>query len=179
MALKSNLAQSLSDGLDESRSDVLILGAGVSGLSAAYFLASQGQSVRVVNSYDHLGGNHISRDIGNYTYDIGAIFFWSDNCQFRMFEGLLDLCVPLDVSISKVSPSGRIIPYPFSVRDEILNRGLLEQAASIGAWSRLGSRAATTAPPRTSQDFTWAPTSMSETGLATIWTDSMVSQERR
>ena len=131
MALKSNLAQSLSDGLDESRSDVLILGAGVSGLSAAYFLASQGQSVRVIDSYDHLGGNHISRDIGKYTYDIGAIFFWSDNCQFRMFEGLLDLCVPLDVSIFKVSPSGRIIPYPFSVRDEILNRGLLEQAASI------------------------------------------------
>ena len=112
MALENNLAQSLSDGLDESRSDILILGAGVSGLSAAYFLASQGQSVRVVDSYDHLGGNHISRDIGNYTFDIGAIFFWSDNCQFRMFEGLLDLCVPLDVSIFKVSPSGNIIPVP-------------------------------------------------------------------
>jgi protoporphyrinogen oxidase len=119
--------------MDESRSDVLILGAGISGLSAAYFLASQGHSVRVVDAYDHLGGNHISRNIGGYTYDIGAIFFWSDNRQFDMFEGLLDMCVPLDVSISKISPSGNIIQYPFSLRDEILNRGLLEQAASIGS----------------------------------------------
>jgi protoporphyrinogen oxidase len=119
--------------MDESRSDVLILGAGISGLSAAYFLAGQGQSVRIIEAYDHLGGNHISRAIGSYTYDIGAIFFWSDNCQFDMFEGLLDTCVPLDFSISKISPSGTIVRYPFSLRDEILNRGLLEQATSIGS----------------------------------------------
>jgi protoporphyrinogen oxidase len=119
--------------MDESRSDVLILGAGISGLSAAYYVARQGQSVRVIDAYDHLGGNHISRNIGGYTYDIGAIFFWSDNCQFDMFEGLLEICVPLDVSISKVAPSGSIIQYPFSVRHELLNRGLFEQAASIGS----------------------------------------------
>ena len=119
--------------MDESRSDVLILGAGISGLSAAYFLAGQGQSVRIIDTYDQLGGNHISRAIGSYTYDIGAIFFWSDNCQFDMFKGLLDMCVPLDFSIFKISPSGNIIRYPFSLRDEILNRGLLEQATSIGS----------------------------------------------
>ena len=119
--------------MDDSRSDVLILGAGVSGLSAAYFLASQGHLVRVIDAYDHVGGNHISRNIGNYTYDIGAIFFWSDNCQFDMFEGLIDMCVPLDVSISKISPSGTIIQYPFSFRDEVLNQGPLEQAASVGS----------------------------------------------
>jgi len=113
----------------ETRSDVLILGAGASGLAAAYFLARQGQSVRIIDTYAHLGGNHISRDIGNYSFDVGSIFFWSDNCQFRMFEGLVNLCVPLDVSFFKVSPSGTIIRYPFSVRDEILNRGLFEQVA--------------------------------------------------
>ena len=119
--------------MDESRSDVLILGAGISGLSAAYFLAGQGQSVRIIDTYDQLGGNHISRAIGSYTYDIGAIFFWSDNCQFDMFKGLLDMCVPLDFSIFKISPSGNIIRYPFSLRDEILKRGLIEQATSIGS----------------------------------------------
>jgi protoporphyrinogen oxidase len=119
--------------MDDSRSDALILGAGISGLSAAYFLAGKGQSVRIIDAYDHLGGNHISRTVGSYTYDIGAIFFWSNNYQFDMFKGLLDVCVPLDFSISKISPSGKIIQYPFSFRDEILNRGLFEQATSIGS----------------------------------------------
>ena len=165
--------------MDESRSDVLILGAGISGLSAAYFLASQGHSVRIIDAYDHLGGNHISRTIGNYTYDIGAIFFWSDNCQFDMFEGLLDMCVPLDFSISKISPSGNIIQYPFSLRDEILNRGLLEQATSIGSLikARLSQR-----DIRSAADFArfhmGAPCTNGP-AFAPILIGSMVSQERR
>lgn len=116
--------------------DVIILGAGISGLSAAYFLAKKGHSVRVIDSYPSTGGNHLSRQIGPYTFDIGAIFFWSDNPQFRMFEGLLETCVPVDFSVNKVAPSGRVTSYPYNIRDELLSQKFGSQLASFASLLR-------------------------------------------
>ena len=56
--------------------DAIVLGAGISGLVSASILLNQGyQRVLIVDEYDHVGGNHIDVQIGEYTFDIRALFF--------------------------------------------------------------------------------------------------------
>ena len=54
------------------RADVVVVGAGLSGLSAARKLRAQGASVLVVEARDRVGGRTLSQQIGNGTFDLGA-----------------------------------------------------------------------------------------------------------
>jgi phytoene dehydrogenase-like protein len=84
--------------------DVLILGAGVTGLASAYFLARSGLRVCLLDDYPTPGGNHISRDLNGFTFDIGSIFFFPDNPQFKMFPDSKENFVPADLRMSRVTP---------------------------------------------------------------------------
>src|SRR6516162_4392458 len=62
------------------RFDAIVLGAGISGLVATSILLEQGcEQVLVVDEYDHVGGNHIDRTIGDYTFDVGSFIFQDDS----------------------------------------------------------------------------------------------------
>lgn len=116
--------------------EVIILGAGISGLTAAYLLNRQGKDVHVIDHYEHCGGNHLSKQIDGYTFDIGAIFFWSDNPQFEMFGGLRQTCVPIDFSARKLAPSGKIVSYPYDVSEELWTQNLRRMTVTIGSLLR-------------------------------------------
>lgn len=114
--------------------DVLILGAGVTGLASAYFLARSGQRVCLLDDYPSPGGNHISRELNGFTFDVGSIFFFPDNPQFKMFPGSNENFVPVDLTMSRITPQGQVRPYPLSIQDEILKHPgvLLRVALSLG-----------------------------------------------
>jgi monoamine oxidase len=54
------------------RADVVVVGAGLSGLSAARRLRAQGASVVVVEARDRVGGRTLSQDIGRGAFDLGG-----------------------------------------------------------------------------------------------------------
>jgi phytoene dehydrogenase-like protein len=105
----------------------VILGAGVAGLvSAKLVLEGGATSVAVVDSYGQPGGNHISIDIGAYTFDIGAIVFEPWSALFEYFPAARAVCVEVPFTPAKVTPAHTVCTYPFSVRDDVLRAGPLE-----------------------------------------------------
>ena len=54
------------------RADVVVVGAGLSGLCAARKLRAQGASVEVVEARDRVGGRTRSEQIGQGTFDVGG-----------------------------------------------------------------------------------------------------------
>ena len=57
----------------ETQYDVLVIGAGAGGLSAAARLVAAGRKVLLVESLDHVGGRAASETIEGFTVNIGAI----------------------------------------------------------------------------------------------------------
>jgi len=60
---------------------ILIRGAGVCGLTAAYRLARAGRAVTVFEKEDRVGGLCRSFKAGEWTYDIGPHLFWNQHVQ--------------------------------------------------------------------------------------------------
>ncbi len=114
--------------------DAIVLGAGISGLVSASILLDQGCSrVLVADTYSHLGGNHIDRTIGPYTFDIGSFIFQDDSPLLDHFPELLDHYVPIAPSWGRLNPQGVVTAYPISIRDDILAAGPLGMARIAGS----------------------------------------------
>lgn len=122
--------------------DAIILGAGVAGLTAANRLLDDHADVLCLESFTHVGGNHRSRDIGGYTFDIGSIVLNSKFPLFRHFSGLEDICVPFQHRLQRVAPGGAVRAYPFELSEALGANPLttLRNGASLIA-GRLGGRA--------------------------------------
>jgi len=136
------------ESLLSERFDAVILGAGISGLVSASVLARQGGSrILVIDEYDHVGGNHIDRSYGDYTFDVGSFIFQDDSPLLAHFPDLLPLYVPIDPTFGKLSPQGRVTRYPFSISDDLVRAGPLELSAILGsaAYARLFQRRQTDA----------------------------------
>jgi hypothetical protein len=98
--------------------DVVILGAGVAGLVAARLLRRQGLGVMCLETFADVGGNHRSRDIAGFTFDVGSIVFNSGFPFFAMFPSALALCVPFEQRIQRIV-NGTVRDYPFEVREAL------------------------------------------------------------
>ncbi|CCM78305.1 FAD-dependent oxidoreductase [Rhizobium mesoamericanum] len=104
--------------------DVVVLGAGISGLVAASILSAQGNSVVVIDEYDHVGGNHMDWSSNEgYTFDVGSLIFQDDSPLLRHFPELLERYVPIEPTWGRLNPQGKITIYPISVRDDIIGAG--------------------------------------------------------
>lgn len=104
--------------------DVIILGAGISGLVAASILADRGNRVLIVDDYGHVGGNHMDwTSSEGYTFDVGSLIFQDDSPLLRHFPELLALYVPIVPTWGRLNPQGQITAYPISIRDDILAAG--------------------------------------------------------
>src|SRR5215472_9887278 len=60
--------------MSENTCDVLIVGAGVAGLTAARALAEAGLSVMILEARDRIGGRIFTQRIGNEVIELGAEF---------------------------------------------------------------------------------------------------------
>jgi len=116
-----------------AEADALVLGGGVSGIIAAAALGREGRSVALVDHYLALGGNHKSRSIGPYTFDIGAFLFSDQDLVFSLFPEALKQCVSVFSSVSRLTPFGQIRRYPYDPRSELLGRGPAYTAACLAS----------------------------------------------
>ena len=66
-------------------SDVLILGAGISGLCCAGDLTQAGLRVTVIDKGRGIGGRFANRRIGEATFDHGAQYFTARDPRFQQF----------------------------------------------------------------------------------------------
>jgi protoporphyrinogen oxidase len=107
--------------------DVVVLGAGISGLVSASLLLKQGyRNVLVVEEYAHVGGNHIDRSIGEYTFDIGSFIFQDDSPLLAHLPELLPLYVPINPTWGRLNPQGVVTQYPISIKDDLIAAGPVE-----------------------------------------------------
>jgi protoporphyrinogen oxidase len=110
--------------------DFAILGAGVSGMAAANTI-SDASSVVMIDEYVGMGGNHKSRAIGPYTFDIGAFVFKGSDELFKAFPDLEKLCLPVQVDIQRIAPGGHVEKYPYSPRTELFRGGYVSGIGSL------------------------------------------------
>ncbi|MGF1624919.1 MAG: FAD-dependent oxidoreductase [Alphaproteobacteria bacterium] len=128
----------------------IVLGAGIAGLTAALEESGAGHDVTVVDEYDHLGGNHISHEIGPYSFDIGSFVFFPGFPLFTQFPEVEARCVPLHIAYQRIAPDGRIRRYPFDER-EILGLPPHRLAAALAS---LAAGRLRRGPPRDVADVT-------------------------
>jgi protoporphyrinogen oxidase len=112
--------------------DFAILGAGVSGMSAANTI-SDASSVVMIDEYAGMGGNHKSRTIGPYTFDIGSFVFKGSDELFKAFPELEKLCVPTPVNVQRIAPGGHVEKYPYSPRTELFRDGYVSGIGSLAS----------------------------------------------
>ncbi|MAF84117.1 MAG: FAD-dependent oxidoreductase [Gammaproteobacteria bacterium] len=95
------------------RQDVIILGAGLSGLYSAMLLEEQGFNVTLLEASDHVGGRVQTRTLDGVRHELGA----SDIGV--MYARVLDMMNRLN--LKRVPSALKIKPYSYHVNDQLLN----------------------------------------------------------
>src|SRR5882672_10165658 len=107
--------------------DIIVLGAGISGLVSASLLLKSGyQSVLVADEYAHIGGNHIDRSIGEYTFDVGSFIFQDHSPLLAHLSEILPLYSPINPTWGRLNPQGVVTQYPISIKDDLIAPGPVE-----------------------------------------------------
>ena len=69
-----------------SQVDVVVVGAGLAGLSAARALVAGGASVAVLEARDRVGGRTLSRDVGKAVFDLGGQYIGAEHARVRVVK---------------------------------------------------------------------------------------------
>lgn len=85
--------------LDTSQPDIIIVGAGIAGLTAAYFLHQRGISARVIEADARVGGRMTSDVVNGHVVDRGAQFLSSE------YSLILDLLRQLGITDQRCATS--------------------------------------------------------------------------
>lgn len=75
----------------EETADVIVIGAGLSGLVAARRLQEAGKHVVVLEARDRVGGRLFTTEIGNHRFDVGGQFFGPSQTAVRALADELGL----------------------------------------------------------------------------------------
>lgn len=114
---------------------VLVIGAGISGLSAASVLAKQGYSVTVVDNHATPGGRCRKFEAEGFVFDMGPSWYWMPDV-FEKFFNLFGYTTAQLMQLQRLSPSYRVffdneaVDIPSDL-DEL--KALFEQYESGGA----------------------------------------------
>ena len=131
--------------------EFVILGCGVSGLCAAKLLRdAKKHNILMIDEYASPGGNQISREIGGFTYDIGAFYYWPTMPLFQMYPEVGQRCLIRDIKIERISPGGEVGPFPYSLQREFIDKGPVYWTRALTSLLRARLRSA---PVRTAEEF--------------------------
>ena len=113
--------------------DVVVIGAGPAGLTAAYELARQGQNVCVLEADPtYVGGLSRTVEYRGFHFDIGGHRFFSKSQQI---EDLWTELLPNDLLVrersSRIYYKGQFFTYPLNVVETLKKLGPLEASACI------------------------------------------------
>ena len=99
------------------RADVVVVGAGLSGLCAARKLRAQGASVIVVEARDRVGGRTLTQQIGSAAFDLGAQWIGPDQQRVHALVDELGLqTAPTFTDGKKVlEVAGKVSTYKRSI----------------------------------------------------------------
>lgn len=126
MKITPNNSSCLSEGLSaEKRNPVIILGAGLAGLSSGYSLARSGKPVTVFESDSSVGG--LSRTIshGDFRFDLGGHRFHTKNKNTESF--VKNLLAGEYISVtrkSKIYLQDKFFDYPLKPSNALLGLGI-------------------------------------------------------
>ncbi|MHC4829987.1 MAG: FAD-dependent oxidoreductase, partial [Planctomycetota bacterium] len=136
--------------------EVIVLGAGLPGLSAAHWLARQDVRVTVLERSAEIGGlaRTILRD--GYRFDYGGYRFIGSSTEIReLFRGLLGDDLLSVKATAKIHFRDHLYRYPLDPKDLIA--GLGQRQATMALWSYTGSRFVRKlpfrAPPRNLEEW--------------------------
>ncbi|AMK75367.1 MULTISPECIES: flavin monoamine oxidase family protein [Methylomonas] len=101
--------------------DVLIVGAGLSGLSAAYHLKKAGKTSVILEMSPHIGGRIRTASYpGGAHAEVGLEEFWENNPAIEIFK---DLKIPMETAYSSFSSfyyQGKLYPFTQDTNPEFL-----------------------------------------------------------
>ena len=107
------------------RSDIVILGGGISGLSAAYRLVKAGFSVELIESKEEVGGLAATIKKNGIEMEYGPHAFFSEKAEVLDFIfDLIDNKVREGTRDVKLYMRGKYLKYPLRAEDIILKLGL-------------------------------------------------------
>ena len=126
--------------MSRDNSHCLILGAGLTGLAAAYVLSRAGRDVKVFEAQPFFGGASRTVRHGEYRFDLGGHRFYTRDPNVI---GLVNELVGDDMlrvgRVSRIHLNGRFADYPLSL-SSALSVLSLPTCAAVGAsyaWSRV------------------------------------------
>ena len=118
--------------------DVIVIGAGPAGLTAAYRLAQKGQSVLVLEKDPrYVGGLSRTAEYKGFYFDIGGHRFFSKS---KEIEDLWTELLPDDLLVrqrsSRIYYKGRFFSYPLKLGEALQKLGPLEASACALSYAR-------------------------------------------
>jgi protoporphyrinogen oxidase len=124
-----------------SANDVVIVGAGPAGLTAAYQLAKAGKPATVLEADSVVGGISRSAERDGWRFDIGGHRFFT---KVRAVEDLWHEILPdedflLRPRMSRIYYQGKYFDYPLKAQNALSNLGPVEAARCVGSyvWARV------------------------------------------
>ena len=132
--------------------DVVIVGAGPSGIAAAYEIVRHGGSVTVIERMDRVGG--LSRTIPHdgCLFDIGPHRFFTKNEEVRqLFADVVAEDLVRVQRLTRIFFKNRFFNYPLTPANALFGLGVLESAAILGSY--LSQKVIRTMVPREPKNF--------------------------
>ncbi len=129
------------------RADVVVVGAGLSGLCAARKLRAQGRSVVVVEARDRVGGRTRSEQIGQATFDVGGQWIGPGQDRVHALANELGIQTFPTYSDGKkvLETEGKVSTYKRSIASMSLP-SLIQMQGALSYLNRVQKRISPTAP---------------------------------
>ena len=127
--------------MPEQEHDVVIIGAGPAGLTAAYMLSKQGETATILEADTVVGGISRTAQAGGWRFDIGGHRFFTKVTPVEKvwFEILGEDDFLTRPRLSRIYYRGKFYDYPLSAMNALKNLGPIEAVRCVAsyAWVRV------------------------------------------